>query len=375
MAHFLEHLVFKGGEKYDDYRKVNETAERMGGVAQRLHLARPRRLPHHLPRRGRRRGDRPADRLRRAPEDRRRRARPRARRRHPGDRTRYNDQPSVGRRAPDRPRRVRRPPARAPRARPGGAPAHLHARRDRRLPRAPVGRRARRRVPRRQPRPPARGRRDRRAVRPLPVDLGQRRASSPRRRSRRRRWSRSATPTSRTCGCPTGPTIDAARPAERAALTIYSTLLGGSMGSRLFDEIREQRGLCYSRLRGRPRLRRRADPAALAPGLDSTKCVEAYTRMREIVDELRADGPTEEEVERAPRLRRRPPRAGVREHERRRPPRRHPDHRLRRGHRPRRGDRRARRGRPSTRSPRSPAGSPRSSRSPASGPHTADEFA
>src|ERR671924_2298530 len=32
MAHFLEHLVFKGGEKYDDYRKVNETAERMGGT-------------------------------------------------------------------------------------------------------------------------------------------------------------------------------------------------------------------------------------------------------------------------------------------------------------------------------------------------------
>src|SRR3954453_8911613 len=32
MAHFLEHLVFKGGEKYDDYRKVNETAETMGAV-------------------------------------------------------------------------------------------------------------------------------------------------------------------------------------------------------------------------------------------------------------------------------------------------------------------------------------------------------
>src|SRR5215213_3420147 len=32
MAHFLEHLVFKGGEKYDNYRKVNETAERMGAV-------------------------------------------------------------------------------------------------------------------------------------------------------------------------------------------------------------------------------------------------------------------------------------------------------------------------------------------------------
>src|SRR5829696_696108 len=32
MAHFLEHLVFKGGEVYDDYRKVNETAEHMGAV-------------------------------------------------------------------------------------------------------------------------------------------------------------------------------------------------------------------------------------------------------------------------------------------------------------------------------------------------------
>src|SRR6266480_5444546 len=32
MAHFLEHLVFKGGEKYDNYRKVNETAERMGAT-------------------------------------------------------------------------------------------------------------------------------------------------------------------------------------------------------------------------------------------------------------------------------------------------------------------------------------------------------
>ena len=39
MAHFLEHLVFKGGEKYADYRDVNETAERIGAPAQRLHVA------------------------------------------------------------------------------------------------------------------------------------------------------------------------------------------------------------------------------------------------------------------------------------------------------------------------------------------------
>src|SRR2546421_5160576 len=31
MAHFLEHLVFKGGEKYATYRDVNEAAERIGG--------------------------------------------------------------------------------------------------------------------------------------------------------------------------------------------------------------------------------------------------------------------------------------------------------------------------------------------------------
>src|SRR5919112_2431115 len=30
MAHFLEHLVFKGGVDYPDYRSVNETAERLG---------------------------------------------------------------------------------------------------------------------------------------------------------------------------------------------------------------------------------------------------------------------------------------------------------------------------------------------------------
>jgi predicted Zn-dependent peptidase len=85
---------------------------------------------------------------------------------------------------------------------------------------------------------------------------------------------------------------------ERAALAIYSTLLGGSMGSRLFDEIREKRGLCYSVYALNHSF---ADVPILqlGSGLDSAKCIEAYTRMREIVDELRQDGPTEEEVQRA----------------------------------------------------------------------------
>jgi predicted Zn-dependent peptidase len=85
---------------------------------------------------------------------------------------------------------------------------------------------------------------------------------------------------------------------ERAALSIYSTLLGGSMGSRLFDEIREKRGLCYSVYAINHAF---ADVPILqlGSGLESAKCIEAYTRMREIVDELRDDGPTEEEVQRA----------------------------------------------------------------------------
>ncbi len=94
------------------------------------------------------------------------------------------------------------------------------------------------------------------------------------------------------------PAIDVSERRQRAALSIYTTLLGGSMGSRLFDEIREQRGLAYSvysidhAFADVPLLQ-------LSAGLDSGKCVEAFTRMGEIVDELRRDGPREEEVERA----------------------------------------------------------------------------
>jgi predicted Zn-dependent peptidase len=94
------------------------------------------------------------------------------------------------------------------------------------------------------------------------------------------------------------PSVDVTDPAQRAALTIYSTLLGGSMGSRLFDEIREQRGLCYS-VSSSPHAYADVGILQLSSGLESGKCVEAFTRMAEIVTELRTDGPTEEEVERA----------------------------------------------------------------------------
>ena len=94
------------------------------------------------------------------------------------------------------------------------------------------------------------------------------------------------------------PEVDVTDPAQRAALSIYSTLLGGSMGSRLFDEIREQRGLCYS-VWAVDHALADAGVLQLGAGLESSKTPEAYARMREIVAELHRDGPTEEEVERA----------------------------------------------------------------------------
>jgi predicted Zn-dependent peptidase len=94
------------------------------------------------------------------------------------------------------------------------------------------------------------------------------------------------------------PQVDISDPRQRAAMTIYSTLLGGSMGSRLFDEIREQRGLAYS-VHAIAHSYADVPVLQLSAGLDSTKLIEAYRRMREIVTELREQGPTESEVERA----------------------------------------------------------------------------
>ena len=94
------------------------------------------------------------------------------------------------------------------------------------------------------------------------------------------------------------PSVDVGAPQERAALTIYATLLGGSMGSRLFDEIREQRGLAYS-VSAFPHAYADVPVLQLSAGLESAKCLEAYRRMRDIVSELREHGPTDAEVQRA----------------------------------------------------------------------------
>jgi len=297
MAHFLEHLVFKGGEKYDDYRKVNETAERMGGslnaytshdlvafhITVRAEAAleaidlltdfvgRPKIDPDEL---DRERGvviqeiQRFKDQPSMVAED-------------LIDRAAFGDHP-LGRRVlgpEEHLRTFTRDAIVAFRSRrwagaAGGAfvvgnldhvPANGQV--DALFERFPS-------LPEPEPYEPA------------PEDVEARVLVEQRdtNQSHLRMLYR--------------PAFDPQDAQQRAAMTIYSTLLGGSMGSRLFDEIREQRGLCYSvwavdhAFADLPVL-------ALGAGLDSSKCVEAYTRMREIVSELRADGPTEEEVERA----------------------------------------------------------------------------
>src|SRR5205814_8587941 len=85
------------------------------------------------------------------------------------------------------------------------------------------------------------------------------------------------------------PQIDPGDLRQRAALAVLSTLLGGSMGSRLFDEIREQRGLCYA-IRSYGSAHSDVPRLDVMSGLESSKCPEAYARIREIVADLAANG-------------------------------------------------------------------------------------
>jgi predicted Zn-dependent peptidase len=294
MAHFLEHLVFKGGEIYDDYRKVNETAERMGGslnaytshdlvafhITVRAESAmdaidlltdfvgRPKIDPAELDK----------ERGVVIQEIQRYKDQPAAVAEELIDRAHFGDHP-LGRTVlgpEDHLRTFSRDAIVAFRQRrwarggafvvgnvehvpENGAVGELFARFPQLSPPDPY-----------EPAPAF-----------TPQTLVEQRDSN---QSHLRMSYR--------------PRMAVTDPKARAAFTIYSTLLGGSMGSRLFDEIREQRGLCYS-VYATDHAYADVPVLQLGSGLESSKMVEAYTRMREIVGELAAEGPREEEVERA----------------------------------------------------------------------------
>lgn len=94
------------------------------------------------------------------------------------------------------------------------------------------------------------------------------------------------------------PGVDLTDARQRAVADVFSQVLGGPMGSRLFDELREQRGLCYAidgsvwGYPGRSML-------SVDAGLHNERLAEAYALIDAIVGDLRRDGPTGEEAHRA----------------------------------------------------------------------------
>ncbi len=92
--------------------------------------------------------------------------------------------------------------------------------------------------------------------------------------------------------------FDLSRTRERAVAEVYSQLLGGPMGSRLHEELREERGLCYAidgYVWGYPGY----SGLAVELSLQARRVGEAYAAIDGIVAALRDRGPTAEEAHRA----------------------------------------------------------------------------
>lgn len=93
------------------------------------------------------------------------------------------------------------------------------------------------------------------------------------------------------------PGLDLTDARRRAVAEVFSQVIGGPMGSRLVDELREQRSLCYAidgSVWGYPRRAMLSVDASL----QADRVSEAYELADAIVADLRRDGPTEEEAQR-----------------------------------------------------------------------------
>jgi predicted Zn-dependent peptidase len=94
------------------------------------------------------------------------------------------------------------------------------------------------------------------------------------------------------------PGLDLASARERAVADVYSGILGGLAGSRLFEEIREKRSLSYE-IDGYVWGYLGASLLSVECGLQASDAPEAYERIDAIVAGLAREGPTEEEWLRA----------------------------------------------------------------------------
>lgn len=85
---------------------------------------------------------------------------------------------------------------------------------------------------------------------------------------------------------------------RRFALQLLSSILGGGVSSRLFQQVREQQGLCYSIYSYGAG---HADTGLFCvyTALNRETEDKALTTIRQVVDQLRTEGPTDEELSRA----------------------------------------------------------------------------
>ncbi|MCD8146987.1 MAG: insulinase family protein [Clostridiales bacterium] len=93
------------------------------------------------------------------------------------------------------------------------------------------------------------------------------------------------------------PSIRADSP-QRFTMQLLSSILGGGMSSRLFQEIREQRGLCYS-IYAAGSCYADTGMFLLYTALNRDTEAQALTAIREVVRRFAEDGVTQEELNRA----------------------------------------------------------------------------
>ncbi len=82
-----------------------------------------------------------------------------------------------------------------------------------------------------------------------------------------------------------------------AAAHVLATMLGGTMSSRLFHEVRERLGLCYSISASHSSLAE-VGTFNVSAGLERSRIAEALTVIRRILDDAVANPPSEAELQR-----------------------------------------------------------------------------
>ena len=85
---------------------------------------------------------------------------------------------------------------------------------------------------------------------------------------------------------------------KRFALQLLSSILGGGVSSRLFQQVREQQGLCYS-IYSYGAGHADTGVFCIYTALNKETEEKALSTIRRVVDQLRQEGPTPEELERA----------------------------------------------------------------------------